>query len=188
MNPSVLLLERLASLINQSLRQDAARHDLLPIQMQALAYLAAANRYSNIPTAVAEYFGTTRGTVSQTLAVLERKGLIRKEADPLHGKRIHLLLTDAGKAVLSASWSARLEAALAGIDAHGDELASMLRMLLTMLQRLNGNHAFGVCRECLHFQRRENETHCGLTNEVLLEEQTGKICREWRTPVQTEPA
>src|SRR5690606_2194379 len=112
MTPTLLLLERLATLINQSLRDDAARHGLLPIHLQALAYLAACNRYSDIPSALAEYFGTTRGTVSQTIAVLERKGLVRREADPCHGRRVHLKLTRRGRAVKS-SWSRRLEQALA---------------------------------------------------------------------------
>ncbi len=185
MNTSVLLLERLASLINQSLRQDAAGHELLPIHLQALAYLAAANRYSNIPSAVAEYFGTTRGTVSQTLAVLERKGLIRREADPAHGKRVHLRLTDAGQAILSASWSTRLEVALIDSGADDKSFENLLRLLLASLQHLNSNHAFGVCRQCLYFQQQESEAHCGLTDEMLAEEQTAKICREWRTPPLT---
>lgn len=185
MHPSVLLLERLASLINQLLRQDAASHDLLPIQWQALAYLAAANQYSNIPTAVAEYFGTTRGTVSQTLAVLERKGLIRKEADPTHGKRIHLVLTDAGQRIMTAGWSTRLEAALASSAAEDGTLECLLRSLLSSLQHLNDNHAFGVCRQCFHFLRRTDSAHCRLTGDDLLEEQTVKLCREWKKPLPT---
>ena len=80
-------LERLSTLVQQAVRDDASRQGLLPIHWQVLAYLARANRYSDIPIAVAEYLGITRGTVSQTLAVLERKGLIAKEGDERHGKR-----------------------------------------------------------------------------------------------------
>lgn len=183
MNASVLLLERLSALINQSLREDAARHGLLPVHMQALAYLAVANQYSDIPIAVAEYFGTTRGTVSQTLAVLERKGLIRKVADPHHGKRIHLHLTDVGQVTLASSWSTRLETALAAVDQGPADFPVALHALLIALQRLNQNHAFGVCRQCSHFLREADGACCGLTGEPLDTEQTEKVCREWRHPM-----
>ena len=63
MNTSSLLLERLGALIQQSVREDAARHGLLPIHLQVLHYLANANRYSDLPIAIADYFGITRGTI-----------------------------------------------------------------------------------------------------------------------------
>src|SRR5690606_25881921 len=98
--------------VHQAVRDDAARHGLLPIHLQVLQYLAQANRYSDLPIAIAEYFGITRGTVSQTLAVLERKGLLTKAPDPAHGRRIHLLLTPQGQAILEGSWAERVQAAL----------------------------------------------------------------------------
>lgn len=189
MEPTLLLLERLATLINQCVRDDAARHGLLPIHLQALAYLSVCNHYSDMPIALAEYFGTTRGTVSQTIAVLERKGLIRRQADPKHGKRIHLKLTRAGKSILASSWSKRLEKALAVASGVAPELESSLQALLVTLQRQNDNQAFGLCHQCAHFRRRARGAQCGLTGEPLAAAQTEKICREWRRPEDTlEPA
>ena len=190
MQTSIQLLDRLSALFNQSLREDAARHGLLPIHLQALAYLSAANQYSDIPVAVAEYFGTTRGTVSQTLAVLVRKGLIQKEADPKHGKRIHLRLTDAGQKVLTTSWAQRLGNVLEfkntdtknSDNKKSSNIEASLEALLVELQKQNSNQAFGVCHRCAHFQRNENDSQCGLTGESLATEQTVKICREWQDP------
>ena len=186
MNTVALLFERLGALIHQSVRDDAARHGLQPIHVQVLAYLAQANHYSNLPIAIADYFGITRGTVSQTLALLERKGLVRKEADARHGRRIHLLLTDAGEAVLRDGWSRRIEEALSVLPARPQSLDTALRQLLASLQRLNGQHAFGVCRQCAHFLTEAGGARCGLTGEALEVEQTERICREWsdtRSPV-----
>jgi DNA-binding MarR family transcriptional regulator len=181
MNTAALLLERLGALIHQSVREDAARHELLPVHVQVLSYLAQANRYSNLPIAIAEYLGITRGTVSQTLAVLERKGLVVKRPDPKHGRRIHLELTRAGSAVLQDSWAQRLEAALQAADAGDEkgELETGLRRVLTELQRLNHQQAFGICHQCAHFQGTPDNATCGLTGEPLAEEQTGRLCREW---------
>ena len=185
MQTSIQLLDRLSALFNQSLREDAARHGLLPIHIQALAYLSAANQYSDIPVAVAEYFGTTRGTVSQTLAVLVRKGLIQKEADPKHGKRIHLRLTDAGKNALTSSWAERLGNVLDSKNSDikkSSNIEVALEALLIELQKQNSNQAFGVCHQCAHFQLNNNDSQCGLTGESLATEQTVKICREWQHP------
>lgn len=178
MSPASLLLERIGALIQQSVRDDAARHGLLPIHIQVLRYLAQANRYSDLPIAIAEYFGITRGTVSQTLALLERKGLVRKQADPKHGKRVHLSLTPAGASMLAASWAERVEQALASAPA----LESSLRQLLGALQQVNGQRAFGLCRQCAHFVEEPLSHRCGLTGEPLASEQTVRICREWKAP------
>ena len=183
MNLAATLLERLAALIHQSVRDDAARHGLLPIQLQVLAYLAHANHYSDIPIAVAEYFGITRGTVSQTLGVLERKGLIIKQPDARHGKRVHLHLTQSGVELLDDSWARRLTSALEEApDVDAGSLEEGLRGLLVALQHQNGHRAFNVCQRCVHFLDEGEGYRCGLTHEPLAAEQALKICREWTAP------
>ncbi|MEW6415937.1 MAG: MarR family winged helix-turn-helix transcriptional regulator [Pseudomonadota bacterium] len=176
---ATVLLERIAALMQQSVRDDAARFGLLPMHIQVLAYLARANRYSDMPIAVAEYFGVTRGTVSQTLAVLERKGYVTKTADERHGKRVHLDLTPAGEAVLADTWVSRIDALLAGQPGLAQPLEAVLRALLGGLQRLNGQQAFGVCRECAYFKKTRQGGRCGLTGEGLDGPQTERLCREW---------
>jgi hypothetical protein len=44
MRSTSVLFERLAALVHQSVRDDAARHGLLPIHLQVLGYLAQAAR------------------------------------------------------------------------------------------------------------------------------------------------
>lgn len=179
MSSAAVLFERLAALVHQSVRDDAARHGLLPIQLQVLAYLAQANRYSDLPIAVAEYFGITRGTVSQTLSVLERQGLVTRTPDERHGKRVHLALTAAGRSVLARSWARRLDDALAQADHDREAADTYLKALLGALQRQNDHRAFGICRQCAHFLVEANGHRCGLTGEPLATSQTTKICREW---------
>jgi len=177
-----LLFERLGALVQQSVRGDGARHGLLPIHIQVLHYLAQANHDSDLPIAIAGYFGITRGTVSQTLAVLERRGLLLKEADARHGKRVHLKLTPAGESVLKESWVERVEQALHTLPMDVAVVEDTLRNLLLALQRINGQRAFGMCRQCAHFLAAENSARCGLTGELLAIEQTARICREWTAP------
>jgi MarR family transcriptional regulator, negative regulator of the multidrug operon emrRAB len=184
MNPTTQLLERIAALIHQTVREDAARHDLLPIHLQVLGYLARANLYSDIPVAVAEYFGISRGSVSQTIAVLERKGLIERRSDARNRKRVHLVLTTRGQKVLEESWSQRLDRILAGRSVSDvATLDAGLRGLLQALQAENRQQAFGICHRCQHFRKESAGFRCGLTGEVLELDQTEKLCREWTAPV-----
>jgi len=71
------LIERLARVS----AADEWADDLNPTQKAALAYLARANQYSRSPSQVAEFLAATRGTVSQTLKALARKGLIGPPLD-----------------------------------------------------------------------------------------------------------
>lgn len=180
MSQTSLLLERLGALIQRSVRDDAARHGLLPIHLQVLLFLMRANRYSDLPIRqpVAEYFGITRGTVSQTIAVLERKGLLTREADARHGKRVGL--ADRRRQVsLEPELGRTRRAGALRTGCEAATLESTLRNLLSVMQRSNGQRAFGLCRECAHFLTEQSGARLRLTHEPLATEQTVRICREW---------
>jgi DNA-binding MarR family transcriptional regulator len=74
-------VERLSELLRIDSRQAGADHGLQPVQLEALHYLSICNRYSDTPAAVTESLGQTKGTVSKTLRVLKRKGLLSKQLD-----------------------------------------------------------------------------------------------------------
>ena len=90
---AALMLERLARLMR------ASEHDgdLNPAQWEALRYLARANRFSNSPAALTRYLGATKGTISQTLMALDRKGYIAKAERPGEKRSITLTLTVTGR-------------------------------------------------------------------------------------------
>jgi MarR family transcriptional regulator, negative regulator of the multidrug operon emrRAB len=175
-------LDRLGTLLHQAVRDDAALHGLLPVQLQVLTYLAQANRFSDLPVAVAEYLGITRGTVSQTIALLERERLISKHDDEHHGRRIHLRLTAAGAKIVSAAWSNRLARSLADETNRSDAIKPQVERLISIMQHHNGQHSFGVCRTCVHHRSTGGKATCALLNEPLTKPQIEKICREWQSP------
>lgn len=153
--------------------------DLNPAQWEALRYLARANRFSRTPAALAEYFGSTRGTVSQTAIALEAKGLVEKRASARDGRSVDLELTAAGRAALGADSLAELAGDLeAGTDASklADALAAGLR---TALAR-RGGKPFGVCRTCRHFRDggKASAYRCALLDESLSAADSGLICVE----------
>ena len=69
------IIERLANVLRQEVRAEGQSLGLQPVQQEALYYLSICNRYSDTTLAVTEYLGLTKGTVSQSLKVLENKTL-----------------------------------------------------------------------------------------------------------------
>jgi DNA-binding MarR family transcriptional regulator len=182
--PLIDLLGRLALLLRTEGRRRAGQAGLNAVQGEALAYLARANRYSDRPSAVAEFLGVSRGTASQTLKRLEERGLLRALADPSDGRCVHLHVTPKGRRVASGLGETELlEAALGASARRGaghEGLRDDLEHLLRSLQRAHGSKTFGICRTCRHFRSRAlGERHqCGLTLEPLTEDESEFLCRE----------
>ena len=179
------LLERLARLG----RAGRFHRGLNPAQEEALNYLAVANRYSRNPSALADFLGSTRGTVSQTLIALERKGLIARRADPRDKRAIALELTREGRVMVDRGDATRVERAvqeLSGANQAG--LAGLLAEVLVAAQRQNEFRTFGICTTCIHFQRdgsgksADGPHRCGLTHEPLSDSESFLICREHMAP------
>lgn len=170
------LLERLAAVLDQELRRAGASAGLNASQVAVLRYLSKANQYSNTPSAVAAYFGLTKGTVSQTLLALERGGWLRRSTDARDRRMVRLALTRRAEALV-----ARLASRIGSVGAP-ENLAAHLEALLRAWQRARGGLSFGVCRTCRYFLTLgEDRFQCGLTGEPLLMPQPLKICREHET-------
>lgn len=176
------LIERLGNLLRAGERSQGLADGLQPVHVQMVQYLSLCNRYSDTPAGVTEFSGATKGTTSQSLGVLERKGYIRKKADREDGRVVHLELTTKGKRFVETKFPPPdFEAALAGMrEGERGELSRLLTGLLTGLQRENGGRMFGVCHTCRLFRRDAlaGSHQCGLTLEPLTDEDSAKICRE----------
>ncbi len=170
--------------IGQLVRSDEQDGDLYPAQWSALRYLARANRFSRNPMALTRYLGTTRGTTSQTLIALERKGYIRRLPSPLDKRSVTLELTEAGAAKLNADPIAQVaDAVEQALGAETGKARELLSRLLAHLIALNDGRLFGQCHTCRHFRRGERaktgELHtCGLLNVGLSDADSELICVE----------
>lgn len=165
-------------------RGGEAAGELNPAQWEALRFVARANRFSRTPAALAEYLGSTRGTVSQTLIALEQKGQVTREPSPRDRRSILLELTPAGAQTLQhdpiLTLAADIErAAPEQIEAVVEALRRTLHAMITR----NGGRAFGACYTCRHFQNgggsgRSTPHHCALLDEPLSEADSHAICVE----------
>ncbi len=174
-------LERVANLLSSQARATARIHALEPIQLEVLHYLLRCNRYSDTSKAVAEFFSLTKGTVSQTVSALHRKGMVDKVPDEADGRLIHLHLTKAGDRVVKEAFPpVLLQAATVDED---EALLAQLDDLLLRMQRATGSVSFGECQTCAHFRKEgERRNRCGLTGETLRRTDIVKICLEHVRP------
>ncbi len=174
-------LERVANLLGTRARATAREHGVEPVQLEVLRYLSRCNRYSDTGTAVTEYFGLTKGTVSQTLAALHRKGLVDKVVDEHDGRVMHLSLTRAGDRVVKDAFPPELLHEVARTE--DTELVAALEDLLLRLQHVAGANSFNVCQTCAYFRREgDRRFRCGLTGAPLRRSDIVKICREHVRP------
>lgn len=174
-------LERISHLLRADARRAGDHSGLQPVQLDALHYLSICNAYSNTPAAVADYLGLTKGTVSQTLRVLEGYGYIEKRQDSKDRRVVHLLLTEQGQELVDNSIPPKtLENGLARLPERvREQLGASLRQTLEAMQQANHLRPFGLCIRCRHNTALGmSRFRCELTQEILGPAQEQRICRE----------
>ena len=158
-------------------------HGLNPAQWEALRFIGRANRYSRSPSALSDFLGASKGTVSQTLISLEGKGYIHRNRSTTDRRAIELVLTGSGLALLGLDPVVKIAAMVAEMGAeHGVPLVRGLSRLLHDMQVEVGAAEFGVCELCDRFCREgvpggpSGSHRCGLTGETLSESEVSQIC------------
>lgn len=178
------IIERLGNLLRADVRAACYAHGVRPVQFEALNYLAQCNRYSDTPQAVAEYLGLTKGTVSQTLKVLEEKALLLKRDDKQDKRVVHLEPTARGRRLVAQAVPA--ESVATGVESlsasNQRQMVETLRQLLRSIQQANGLKTFAPCRTCRFNKQRDVDYLCSLTQEPLTDDDVSLLCREHQYP------
>lgn len=175
------LIECMTALIRSEERKKCTELGLQPVHFQVLNYLSRANKYSNTPAAVANYLGMTRGTVSQSLIILEKKGYIEKTPDQGDKRVVHLRLLSDGTEILKQARPSDLfndATAILHSSVNLPSDANVFQQALTALQKANQSQSFGVCKTCRNFNFKDGEFFCELTQQPLSAEDSEQICQE----------
>lgn len=173
-------LERIGNLLRAEQRLSGKALGLQEVHLQVLLYLSLCNRYSNTPVAITEYLNATKGTVSQSLKILETKGYIDKQADVDDKRVVRVNLTAQGKQIVNEIIPPPIVAeTIEGLSSEQvKDIQHNLTLLLISLQRANQLRSFGVCQTCRFFTKEKNGFRCGLTKEPLSKYDSSRICRE----------
>lgn len=156
-------------------------------QWTALRYLARANRFSRTPSAFAVFYGTTRGTASQTIKSLIRGGYIAAARSPVDGRSTRLDLTAKGRNTLAGDPAEDLVAVIDDLaPGQRSEAAAMLAWLIDHLAKRRKSPAFGSCGDCFHSsepaQCPDGTRHCEcrLAQALLEPAETVQLCLHYQ--------
>ncbi|MHA1597843.1 MAG: MarR family winged helix-turn-helix transcriptional regulator [Alphaproteobacteria bacterium] len=164
----------------------AAQHaeGMKPAQWESLRYLSKARRESRNPGALADFLSSTRGTVSQTLIALEKKGLIQRLNSSTDGRAKRLELTEAGYALMTRDPLKKMVDAVAGLGDQAGLFDGLEGVVQTMVHE-NGNNSFGKCGDCRHYSGNGSGGTCGLMGLSIEADETGQLCRDFQSAPMT---
>jgi DNA-binding MarR family transcriptional regulator len=156
---------------------------LTTAQWAVLRYFALANRFSRTPSAFAAFHATTRGTASQTIKSLEKKGYLTRIRSDSDRRSIRLVLTEKARDILAND---PFESLVRAADSLPQNMqgyfADALQRMLGNVAGERGKLTFGSCTSCQHLEgdgcnRDEQTTYaCGFASEPLLLEELDEIC------------
>ena len=141
-------LAKVGMALKQQAWAEAGGRGLTPTQGQALALLRA-NPDGLRLGALARQLGVTQPTASDSVAALQRKGLVDKAPVAGDGRAVAVRLTPAGagEAAAAAAWPDFLLETVDELSAA--EQAAFLRALVTMIRTLQEKGRIPVARMCV---------------------------------------
>lgn len=169
-------IERISALYRNLMRTYANENGLQLVHLEILQFLHSCNRYSNTVQALSDYLGQTKGSISQSVTLLEAKELLMKNQSSNDKRVFHLNLTSKGKSLITA-FKESMDCELP------DEVPAemVFEQTLRSLQRKNKLKEFGICKYCqFNESQDENRFRCGMTSEILVKVDTEKICGEYK--------
>lgn len=148
-------LARISLLLRQHGWQAASARSLTPTQAQILAALASRPPRSLRLSALAELLALTLPTVSDAVAALDKKGLMRRRSDPADSRAALLELTARGRRAAEAAsqWPDYLLSAVDGLPVPMQEqLLAALMAMVRSLQQQGRIPVARMCTNCLYFE------------------------------------
>jgi DNA-binding MarR family transcriptional regulator len=181
--PSPDLVAELLVHVGRAARREDGQSGLTAAQWTCLRFFARANGATCTPSAFASFQSTTRGTASQIVKSLERRGLVARRRAPHDGRSVCFALTAAGRAMLAED---PLRDLIGAIDRLGPEEGARLRGTLSRLSAALSNRretpAFGTCRDCRHFAPGAETGYCACLAAELAAGELDKLCASYLGP------
>ncbi len=170
-------LERLSHVIRTLLWEEAVESRLTPVQIQALIYLSSHQESLCRVNQVAEEFGLTPATVSDTISALENKGLLYRIPWGKDRRVSILRLTEKGQqaAEKASRWNESLLKQIKPFPPQ--EKQQVLVFLLKLIEALYHTGVINVariCQTCRFFRPYAHPNsyaphHCALMDKPLAE-------------------
>lgn len=166
----VVALERISEAFRVLLWSESKENALSPIQIQILIFLLFHSKEKCKVSYLAQEFNMTKATVSDSVKLLLKKGLIQKLDDPIDTRSFIIGLTNEGKqtAEKSANFAFAIEKPLSSLTDEQKEM--ILSGLLKLIYELNQAGIITIqrmCFTCIHYQQNQNKHYCKLLQTDL---------------------
>jgi len=165
-------LSKVSVSIKRRLWRDAAARRISPLQAQVLAFLKQRPTHSATVSDITRMLGVTMPTASDVIAVLARRGLLRKFRTQEDGRVFTVMLTARGRrrAEQVMGWPDFLLWAAELLPEEEQE--NLLRTLVKLIKSIQERGEIPVARMCVtcaHFRPYVHEDaqrphHCALVN------------------------
>jgi DNA-binding MarR family transcriptional regulator len=175
--------ERIAELlvhVGRAAQSEDARSVLTAAQWTCLRFFARANGSTRTPSAFASFQATTRGTASQIIKSLERRGLVTRTLSERDRRSVCFDLTLEGRAMLEHDPLRDLVGLIDGLgNAESTRFLMTLSRLASALAAQRHVPSFGTCRDCSHFGTSGDAAYCACMAAELAADDTQKLCASY---------
>ena len=167
--------------LGRAVQSEDARSELTAAQWTCLRFFARANGSTRTPSAFASFQATTRGTASQIIKSLERRGLVSRTRSDRDRRSVCFDLTDKGRTMLDNDPLRVLVGLIDGLDdAESGRFLTTLSGLTAALAAKRDAPAFGTCRDCSHFGTTGDAAYCACMAAELATDDIAKLCASYR--------
>ena len=179
----VAALEKISEVFRVLLWTEAKEHKLSPIQMQLLIFIKYHNSDKQRRIAsMAREFNLTKATISDSIKVLEQKGLIKRTDDAFDSRSFNFSLTDQGTKLtgMIENFTLPLDGAIAALSPQQKD--QFLLSVLDLIFRLNQTGIIStqrMCYSCFYYRGDMQQNHfCNLMQKPLAVDELRIECPE----------
>ena len=179
----VASLEKISEVFRVLLWAEAKEHRVSPIQLQLLIFLKYHPLTAHRRIAfLAREFNLTKATISDSMRVLEEKGLVLRSDDVTDSRGYNFSLTEKGEALTASveNFTSPLDGAIAALTDQQKEY--LLSSVLDLIYRLNQMGIIStqrMCFNCYYYNGDRATTHyCNLVQAPLSYESIRFECPE----------
>ncbi len=183
------LLERISQIFRTLQLELAKKKKLTPLQIQILLFLRNRKQGEVVPSRIAEEFGLTKATISESISSLEKKRLITGMVSDKDRRLKTLSLTLSGKKIIKelSSVESLFERYLERFNEVDKKIS--FKFLINIISALYFDGYIRVarlCSTCQHFQKdaiSKGLHFCSLTSRELRTEEIKINCDSYITSI-----
>lgn len=177
----IVALERISEAFKVLLWNESKDNSLSPIQIQILIFFLFHDQEKCKVSYLAQEFNLTKATVSDSVRILLKKGLIEKFNDTVDSRSYTIRLTTLGKQIAekSSNFTFAIEKPLSLLT--NEQKSDMLSGLLKIIQELNRAGVITLqrmCFTCSYYKNEHGEHYCMLLQSKLATNELRIDCPE----------